>query len=105
MASLNFDYKKDNLSSTNYECIKKVPRLKIGLKDEWLAEPLKGRYNPGVLVGNWFDRRSDYVPPLEDWKTVHDLTYTCKQNPYLEEDRLKQHEFKIKIEVRLINKI
>ncbi|KAL7297845.1 hypothetical protein TKK_0008876 [Trichogramma kaykai] len=95
MASMNFKYQISH-PSENCDCLKPLDRLPSDFSNESQIEPSKGRYNAGVLVGNWFYRRAPYNPPPDDWKTVYDTTYTCKRNCDLENDWLLQQKNKLK---------
>lgn len=97
MASMNFDCELI-CSSTRHQQSQRY-RDHRPVKGEFEAEPAKGRYNSGVLVGDWFERRANYEPPEDDWYTVYDETYTCKLNSYLKDDKTAAMDNKIKAEV------
>lgn len=71
--------------------------------DNKLPDSIKNRYSPATLVNNWFDQRAVYKPPPDDWRSVYKVSYTCKGNKHLLEDRLAQKKLKVLIEVRITN--
>ncbi|KAJ8682827.1 hypothetical protein QAD02_018619 [Eretmocerus hayati] len=64
---------------------------------ETFADSAKNRYSEKVLVGYWFDRRSDYEPPAPDYLTNYRLHYPCKLNLELENDREARQKYKSRI--------
>ncbi|OXU27445.1 hypothetical protein TSAR_002484 [Trichomalopsis sarcophagae] len=93
MASMNLDCDL-TCSSTRHQQ-SQTRRL---VRGEFDAGPAKCRYNSGVLVGDWFERRANYEPPEDDWYTVYDETYTCKFNSNLLDDKTAAKDNKIKAE-------
>lgn len=102
MAAMNFDFEAlPSACCTGCSSVQKpLKKQRVELNDT-VKDSLKGRYDASVLVGNWFDRRSDYRPPPDNWVTSYDTSYTCKTNWNLHKDRQAMVDNKINVQVIL----
>ncbi|XP_058807642.1 uncharacterized protein LOC131673569 [Phymastichus coffea] len=99
MAAMNFDFEAlPSIRCTGCATVQKSWKKQRVQLNDTVKDSLKGRYDAGVLVGNWFDRRADYKPPIDNWITSYDSSYICKTNWNLNKDRQASIDNKIKVE-------
>ncbi|XP_012286789.1 uncharacterized protein C1orf158 [Orussus abietinus] len=71
----------------------RVPSVS-GLKAKYLKKKEESRgphltkayYSSKVLIGNWFDRRSEYKPPPDEWCSTYETSYPVYDKEFVRRD-------------------
>ncbi|XP_043264606.1 uncharacterized protein LOC122404585 [Colletes gigas] len=56
------------------------------------------KYTPKTLEGNWFERRTVYVPQTVDWKSTYDTDYKPHVNETWKENQIMKWDNKLDLE-------
>ena len=85
----------------SHKNLQEKPKFRVAKKSKKDSRKFESspKYCAGVLVGNWFDRRSEYTSPFNEWQTTYKSLYKSYDPKFLNNDRSVAWDRKLEDEV------